>query len=227
MLGQTLGHPAVRRHVARVDEYVDSVAQPDPRVMYVQLLGVVMLFGTALVAGARYYTPGRPSGCTARGHADVPIPLFLLVCGAVGLTWQLVLLIVVCEQRAINERVLAGTGKQRPPVSACLAVPMACFCCVWMVLGTVWVFWFDFEQSFQIAPNATTADREVVEDCASAQRVGYVLMICFFTVPPVITCLATLVFPPLRKPSGDPAAAADGEECDGLVQLEVKDGETL
>ena len=217
MLGRTLGHPAVRRQAARMDEYVDSVAQPDPRVMYVQLAAIVTLFGAALVAGASTFSAG-PSGCTARGHSDVPVPLFLLVCGAVGLAWQLVLLLVACEQRAITERVLTGTGKQRPPVSACLALPMACFCCVWFILGTIWVFWFDFDQTFDLASNATATQRKAVADCSSAQRAGYVLLICFFTVPPVITCLATLVFPPLRKP-GDPAAAdvSDVEELSDLM----------
>jgi len=125
---------------------------------------------------------------------QAPLGMWLTVTGVTLILYSLVSLYDIQKMPEKMAAALSGdpaANKQNPLIGL-----IFCFWLVWFIMGNVYFFFFTTETVFDNGPSSTnsTAQDAHAKSCATLEGFGFVLLICLWTVPCVLTlCLQSMV----------------------------------
>jgi hypothetical protein len=91
------------------------------------------------------------------------------------------------------KRLATQSGKEEPKESSPMCLGrISCFWIVWLIIGSVWIFSFTPETTFQAAGGGNATDAHSTE-CAFLASFSFIFIICLWTVPCVLNCVVVML----------------------------------
>jgi hypothetical protein len=90
-----------------------------------------------------------------------------------------------------NAKRLATQSGKEESSPMCLG-RISCFWIVWLIIGSVWIFSFTPETTFQAAGGGNATDAHSTE-CAFLASFSFIFIICLWTVPCVLNCVVVML----------------------------------